>query len=174
MTLDHSSRADLMRASLSHSIGESQFEHMLYGSFEEFLKKADAVYYESDSSGNRRHMRWANYSARDHEYGRPYVVVGTEFFARFVKGIIEFSQNQTTWHQEFARRWHERRQYNIRKLMEAHMQQNYKGKIEFPEMISIDEAQKLFCDPLPIKGTKYDVLHKRYNLQAKSEANPDY
>ena len=167
MTLDHSSITDVMRALLSRGIGESQFDHMPYDTFEEFLKKADAVYYESDSNEKRRNMRWANYSARDHESGRPYVVVGTEFFARLVKGIIELSHNQSTWHQDFTQRWHERRRHDIRKLMETHARQNFKEKIEFPEMVSIDEAQKLFSDPLSVKSTKYETLHKRYTLQEK-------
>ncbi len=88
-------------------------------------------------------MRWAHYSARDHEYGRPYVVIGTKFFARLVRGVIGLSHREWTWDKGFARRYHERRQYSTRKLMEAHAMQNFREKIDFPEMISIDESLKI-------------------------------
>ena len=62
--------------------------------FEDFLKKADSVYYAGDISKKRKNMRWEHYSARDHEYGRSYVVIGTNFFARLVKGIIRLSHQK--------------------------------------------------------------------------------
>ena len=164
-TLDHSGPKDLMRAILGGSRGESEFTRMPYDTFESFLMKADAIYYKADSDGKRKNMRWPLYSARDHEYGRPYVVVGTEFFARLVKGIIELSDNQSTWHEDFARRWHERRQHNIKKIMDAHARQNYKETMEFPEMIPIEQAMQRFRSPLPQKSVTYDSLHKRYHLR---------
>lgn len=165
MTLDHSSVSDLVRAIFSRDKGESEFNRMPDDSFEEFLVKADSVYYKADSSGKRRNMRWANYSARDHEYSRGYVVVGTEFFARLVKGIIELSRNQSTWHKDFARRWHERRQDNIRKIMEAHAKQNFEEKLELPEMISIEQSMDIVSQGLPEKQESYDSLHDRLEFE---------
>ena len=170
MTLDHSGPKELMRAIIGGSHGESEFIRMPHDMFESFLTKADAVYYKADSSGKdsagkRKNMRWAHYSARDHEYGRPYVVVGTEFFARLVKGIIELSDNQSTWNEDFAKRWHERRQHNIKKIMDAHARQNYRETMEFPEMIPIEQAMERFRSPIPQKLATYDSLHKRCHLR---------
>lgn len=165
MTLDHSSVGDMMGAMLGLGGGHSEFSRMPDDTFELFLTKADAVYYGSDTDGTRRNMHWAKYSARDHEYGRPYVVIGTEFFARLVRGVVEFSEeNQATWHEDFVTRWHERRQHNIKKIMEAHARELYDETIELPEMVSIDRTMNLFRLPLPQKPATYDSLHARYNF----------
>ena len=65
VTLDHSSFKQL----LTPPEGESDFAQLPCGNFREFLVKADVAYY------GRRNMRWAHYRARDHERGRPLVVV---------------------------------------------------------------------------------------------------
>ena len=88
-------------------------------------------------------MRWGHYSARDHEQGRPYVVIGPEFFARLVNGIMQLSHQRWTWDAEFARRWHQHRQYNAMETMKALAKQNLREPIEFPEMMPIDEAMRV-------------------------------
>lgn len=91
MTLDHANGFVPMGF---FSGKESKFKKIPFSTFGEFLQKADAVYYESDVKGSRKNMRWAQYSARDHEYGRPYVVVGRKFFARLVGGVVGLSHRQ--------------------------------------------------------------------------------
>ena len=79
ITMDHSSTRRQLLIPLEE---ESCFSRLPCGNFREFLVKADAAYY------GQRNMRWAHYSARDHERGRPYVVIGTRFFARLVQGLV--------------------------------------------------------------------------------------
>lgn len=142
MTLDHlKDHGDLIVPTES----TSDFSKMPYKTFVEFLQKADSVYYEtdiSDKSGNthRKDMRWSHYSARDHEYGRTYVTVGTEFFARLVKGVVGLSNQAWTWHEDFAQRQIVRRQYNIEQIVKTHLMQNFDGEVNLPEMISVDKA----------------------------------
>ena len=151
----------------------SAFEKMPFGSFGEFLRKADAVYYESDVTGMRRNMRWAHYSARDHEYGRSFVVVGAKFFARLVAGIVGLSQRPWTWDLAFRARWHERRQRNVGKIVAIHLKQSFKEEIELPEMKSHDDmaagygigrAGQNFRKP----GT-YKLLHKKWKLESNAQ-----
>lgn len=169
MTLDH---ADV-GGSLSEGTKEiSEFEKLPYSNFSEFLEKADATYYKADSLGKRKDMRWAHYTARDHEYGRPYVMVGTKFFARLVKGVVKLSRQQWIWHPEFRRRWHERSQYTIEKLVHDHLMQRFQSVPELPEMKSVKEMEA-FC-----QGTRdgkqfrqpqaYKSLHKELRLHSKT------
>lgn len=140
MTLDHADWAG------SLSLGKKEidgFKQLPYGNFSEFLKKADAVYYRADANGQRGNMRWAHYSARDHEYGRPYVVAGIKFFARLVKGVVLLSNQQWTWHPDFRRRWHHRRQYVIDKLVRTHIDQSYRDGAELPEMKTIEQMEEV-------------------------------
>ena len=135
MTLDHVDGDPLFS-----DTGEiSEFEKLPYSNFNGFLKKADAVYYKAYSQGPRKDLRWAHYSARDHECGRPYVVAGIKFFARLVKGVIELSRQQWIWHPEFRQRWHERSQYIIKKLVHDHLMQRFQNVPELPEMKSVGE-----------------------------------
>ena len=86
MTLDHVGVEGLFIAQRG-----SEFSEMREDTFENFLTKADQSYYERDMPNAKRRddMRWSHYSARDHEPGRPYVVIGPEFFARLVRGIVQ-------------------------------------------------------------------------------------
>ena len=125
----------------------SDFLKMSHRTFENFLQKAGSVYYEGDipdKQGNthRKNMRWAHYSARDHEYGRPYIVIGTEFFARLVAGIVALSKDVRIWDKDFARRYIERRQYNIKNRINIHLKQDFRESIDLPDMITIDETIK--------------------------------
>ena len=141
MTLDHADWG----LSLSSGVKEMfQFEKLPLQTFSEFLEKADAVYYRDDTKGKRGNMRLAHYSARDHEYGRPYVVAGTKFFARLVKGVVDLSNQQWTWHPDFRLRWHHRRQCTIDSLVRAHFEQSYQGDAEPPEMKPIEQMETLF------------------------------
>ena len=60
ITMDHSSVSHLLMAPET----ESAFSNLPDRTFREFLNKADVAYYGD------RNMRWAHYSARDHEPGR--------------------------------------------------------------------------------------------------------
>ena len=161
-TMDHSPIQELF----SHPDGTSDFAQMPYDTFEKFLSKADAVYYEGDTpgKGKRRNMRWANYTARDHESGRPYVTIGEYFFARLVQNIIQLSHEPWTWHKDFLDHFIIRHKYNIMKRMEILAEQHLKDEVLWPEMISDDKMKKslLFLPENPEIGKgSYDHLHTR-------------
>ena len=146
---------------------------MSHETFVKFLKKADSVYYAGDTSKTkmRENMRWAHYSARDHEYGRPYVVIGTKFFARLVRGIISLSNVKWTWDEGFARRQFERHLYLVKKRIKVLADQNCLGEIDIPEMVSIDEWLKrsTAMGGPPKRSAKrgYDFLHAKWKISTK-------
>ena len=145
ITRHHTVRSELLFP--PHST--SDFAKMQVNDFVEFLDKADASYYESDipdkqGKTKRRNMRWADYSARDHEYGRLYAVAGVMFFARLAKEFVELGKHQSIWHPDFALRWWNRRQYIVGALLENHAKQNFPEKVEFPEMITPEEAMERY------------------------------
>lgn len=170
LTLDHSQGfGELLGVKIDR--GLSKFEQMPHDTFEAFLKKTDAVYYEADSNGTRKNIRWAHYSSRDHEYGRPYVIVGCDFFARLVCGVVGLSHEPWTWDEGFARRWHARSQYIIGKLMRAHLKQNYEEDVVLPEMKSIESSMLWFRESVrklrPLE--MFDLLHTPYKLTSEPE-----
>ena len=162
MTLDHLQGFENL---IGLTEEDSDLSKMSEDTFTHFLDKADATYY------GKKNMRWAHYSARDHEYGRPYVVVGSEFFARLVQGIVLLSNQQWVWNKTFSRRFHGRRQYNISELMKAHIDQNFTKPVELPPMISIDEAMRDHDFTPPRSRGSYDYLHKRLDLKSKGNNN---
>lgn len=170
MTLDHS---DVGRSLSAGGKEISEFQQLRFQTFDEFLKKADAVYYRDDTKGQRGNMRLAHYSARDHEYGRPYVVAGTKFFARLVKGVAGLANQQWTWHPDFRLRWHQRRQYIVENLVRIHMQQSYQEDAEPPEMKPVEQMEAL--SQWPYDGKKfrqpqaYKNLHKKLLLQSMTK-----
>ena len=171
MTLDHS---DGFRSLFgSSSGGYSTFTQMPDDSFESFLAKADAVYYEGDNTVRRRNMRWANYSARDHEYGRLYVIIGTEFFGRLVNGIVKLSDEQWIWNDGFKKRWHQRRLYIINNIMNSHAMQNYKSPVDLPEMISVEESMRRADEWKPKYPENYTHLHRKFELSSKGKDEND-
>lgn len=141
MTLDHLSNfSDLIFPQKN----QSDFEKLSYETFEKFLLRSDEVYYASDFSdedGNaqRKNMRWEHYSYRDHEYGRPYHVVGTKFFARLVQEVITLANESWTWSESFARRFFKRRQYVIKNKINQLIVQSFGKELDLPEMIGIEE-----------------------------------
>ena len=150
----------------------SDFREMPEETFEDFLKKADSVYYSGDISKKRKNIRWEHYSARDHEYGRSYVVIGTKFFARLVRGIISLTHQRWMWDEGFARRQCERHLYLVKKRMKGLADQNFREEINLPEMISIDEWLKRYTamGGPPKKSSKhdYDFLHAKWRISPKS------
>ena len=138
-TTDHVDDEDLI---FPRETTPSKFSQMPLRTFEEFLDKADASYYESDITGKRRDMRWADYYFRDHEYGRPYTVVGVEFFARLVKEIVTLSRQHWTWHTDIVERWRERHQYIVVDLMETLAEQNLEEGTKFAEPLSTDKVME--------------------------------
>ncbi len=140
LTLDHTDFA----GSLSSGVDEiTEFRQLPFRTFREFLRKADAVYYKTGIDAKRKNMRWTHYSARDHEYGRPYVVAGTKFFARLVKGLVGLSNQQWTWHPDFRLRWHRRRQYIVSNVVRVHIEQSYQDDPELPPMKPIEQMETL-------------------------------
>ena len=154
ITLDHSSFRQLLMPPQT----ESDFSRMPCGSFREFLLKADVAYY------GRRNMRWAHYSARDHERGRPYVVVGTRFFARLVQGLVELAGEQWMWDEQFAKRWHERRRLIVRHVVNAHIRQSFIGNPDLPELISVDEMMELYRSMKSSRTDDYESLHVKWEF----------
>ena len=167
ITRHHTRRAELLFPPPS----TSEFAKLPANTFVQFLDKADASYYESDipdrqGKTKRRNMRWADYSARDHEYGRQYAVAGVTFFARLAKEFVELGSNQAIWHPEFALRWWTRRQYIVGKLLEDHASQNFREAVEFPEIITPEEAidrykPKIWDPAARIKRGYENLRHKR-------------
>ena len=171
MTLDHVGVEGLFIAQRG-----SEFSEMREDTFENFLTKADQSYYERDMPNAKRRddMRWSHYSARDHEPGRPYVVIGPELFARLVRGIVQLSHQPWTWNRGFAQRWHQHRQYNAMERMKALAQQTLSEPVEFPELMPIDEAMRVFGgvgEPAR-HGPKggYDYLHSALEFESKGGA----
>ena len=170
MTLDHTN-GSLPFGDLTGK--PSEFKKMPFSTYGEFLRKADSFYYESDVTGKRMNMRYSHYSARDHEYGRPFVVVGTKFFARLVAGIVGLSRQPWTWDPAFRARALERRQRNLGKTVETILNQSFKEEIELPEMKTLDEMEDFFRvdgggRDFRKPGT-YKLLHKKWKLETKDE-----
>ena len=170
-TRDHSSFEDFFPQQ-----AESNFSKMPYKTFEQFLKKADSSYYEGDlpdKKENRRtpDMRWSHYSARDHEFGRPYSVVGEEFFSRLVKEIIALSQQPWVWGKDFARRHWERHQYVVQRKMRGLADQNFDGKVDFPALVPIEKYDSFHAGfkDLPANAVKrsYEIHHIRWDFESK-------
>lgn len=149
----------------------SKFMQMPYTTFEEFLDKADASYYESDVTGKRRDLRWSDYWHRDHEYGRPYTVVGVDFFARLVKGVVALSHHPWTWDTALFEGWQQRDQEVRVRRMEAIAKQYLKPGTEFAEPVSKDELMERHNEQSDMvkNGLARDVSADRANLHTKWE-----
>ena len=176
-TLDHSSPKDMI---FPRDTGPSDFSKMPYKTFEQFLDKADASYYESDILDKRgntilRNMRWSHYSARDHEYARPYVVVGVEFFARLVKGIITLSNQPWIWDKEFAERFFERHQNFAIDKLKVLAKQNLEGEVEFPDPIPVKHLLDSYMSfsensrihSAEVEKTDYSIHHTKLRYVSK-------
>ena len=155
ITMDNSSVRHLLMPPES----ESDFSKLPCRNFPEFLNKADVAYY------GRRNMRWAHYSARDHERGRPYVIVGTRFFARLVQGLVEMANEQWMWDEQFAKRWHERRRVIVGDLVRTHIQHSFAGNPELPELTSIDEMMKSYRSTRSSRTDDYDNIHVKWEFR---------
>ena len=163
VTMDHSN----VRQILMPADGESDFSRLPCGNFREFLHKADVAYY------GHRNMRWSHYSARDHERGRPYVVVGTRFFARLVRGLVEMADEQWIWDEEFARRWHERRRTIVGDQVRIHIKQSYTVTPELPELVSADEMMKSFRSERSTRTDDYDSIHVKWKFDQALQTGDD-
>ena len=146
---------------------ESDFSQLPCRNFREFLTKADVAYY------GHHNMRWAHYSARDHQRGRLYIAVGTRFFARLAQNLIELSNQQWMWDEQLARRWHERRRLVIGGLVRTHIRQSFTENPELPEMISVDDMMAWFSSREPSGTHNYDKLHSQWfhNRPTKDSKN---
>lgn len=160
ITMDNSS----FRQLLTPPEDETDFSRLPCRNFREFLAKADAAYY----GGNN--LRWAHYSARDHERGRPYVVVGTRFFARLVQGLVGMANEQWMWDEQFAARWHERRRVIIRDVVRIHIRQSFTGEPELPDLKTVEEMTEWFRSRISSRTDDYDSIHGKwkFNRAARS------
>ena len=163
VTMDHSSFHQL----LIPLKGQSDFTRLPRGNFREFLVKADVAYY------GRRNMRWAHYSARDHERERPYVVVGTRFFARLVQGLVEMADEQWMWDEQFARRWHEQHHMIIRDVVRTHLRQSFTGEPELPDSTPTDEIMESYRSRRSSRTDDYDSMHAKWPFNRPTQANDD-
>ena len=163
ITMDNSAVSQL----LMPTKGETDFSRMPCRNFREFLTKADVAYY-----GNRN-MRWGHYSARDHQRGRPYVVVGSRFFARLAQSLVELGNQQWMWNEQLARRWHERRRSIIGKLVNSHIRQSFTKKLELPEMRSVDDMMEQFRSMKFLHKKDYDRLHGRWTFDRVGQDSDD-
>ena len=114
----------------------SEFEDMPFGTFKEFLQKADKSYYGTNNT------RYNDYAYRDHETGRPYYVAGMDLFARLTKELVSLYQQPKIWHPEFASRFFERKNDNIKQKVDTLIIQNFVEKFELPAMISPQDQHK--------------------------------
>jgi len=156
LTMDNSTFDQLLMPLES----ESEFSRRPCRNFREFLVKADEAHY------GRHNMRWAHYSARDHERGRPYVVVGTRFFARLVQGLVGMAAEQWMWHPQLTRRWYERHHMIIGDLVRSHFKQSFVGKPELPAMITVDEMMESRRSMRSSRTDDYDSLHVKWLLRS--------
>ena len=163
MTMDHSSFEQLLMPPEE----ESDFSKMPSGNFQQFLAKADVAYYR------KRNMRWAHYSARDHEPGRPYVTVGTRFFARLVRGLVSMSHKQWMWDERFSRRWHERQQILVGDSVRTRITKFYEGNPDLPEMIPVEKMMERSRSPSKRspRADDYDSLHLKLTFTRKQKSN---
>ena len=162
-TMDHSKIGDLF----AQPDGTSEFARMPFETFEQFLAKTDAVYYEDDAprrSGQRRNMRWGNYAARDHETARPFVAVGVRFFGRLVQQLIQLGNAAWTWHEDYFTRMLARRRYKIMERLKILALQNLEQEVQWPEMIGEDKMREYLIHPYngPSVGQgDYSNLHSK-------------
>ena len=160
-TMDHSGFFQL----LTLPDGQSDFARLPCGNFPEFLAKADVAYY------GQRNMRWAHYSARDHEPGRTYVVVGTRFFGRLVQGLAAMANEQWMWEEQFARRWHERRQRNVEDLVRHNLEQSFEGAQQMPDSKPVDEMME-WCRSMRTRRTDdYDSIHAKWRIERVAQTD---
>ena len=149
---------------------KSDFGQLPQATFPEFLAKADSMYYASDLQGCRRNMRWEDYASRDHESGRPYAVIGCEFFARLVSGIVNLSDDQRLWDDDFALRWHERSRHIVGETVRLHLVQRYEKGSELAQMRTpedmLSEARQSY-QPAKVLDS-YDSLHITVRLESVS------
>ena len=170
-TMDHSTFRDLF----APPDGTSAFAAMPIDTFEQFLGKADAVYYEDDAprrSGRRRNMRWGNYSARDHEIGRPFVTVGARFFGRLVQEFVRLGGQAWTWHGDYLARALARRRHTIMERLRVLAKQNLDQEVQWPEMVGDEKMLEYFIDPYhgPSVGKRsYSHLHTTLKWDAVPE-----
>ena len=159
ITMDNSS----VRQLLTPPEDESDFSRLPCRNFREFLAKADVAYYGGHN------MRWAHYSARDHERGRPYVVAGTRFFARLVQALVRMANEQWMWDEQFAARWHERRRVIIRDVVRNHIRQSFTREPELPDLTPVDDMMESFRSMRSSRTDDYDSIHVKWKFNRAAQ-----
>ena len=150
ITLDHS---DFGQAVFPQE-QETAFSKLPCRNFREFLHKADQAHYD------RRDLRWSQYSARDHERGRPYVVVGSRFFARLVQRLVGMAQgSHWIWHKGILERWCERRRAVVPNLVRNLVSQEFVEDVDLPDLIPFDAMMDRAARRGSWRTDDYDSLH---------------
>ena len=122
--------------------------------FNEFMREADGSHYGQN-------MIWARYASRDSEMGRPYMIIGTRFFCRLIKGMVELSSGQWTWHPDLVKRWNNLRRRNVIDLMKTLASQNLEGEVDWPPEKSIAGMVEMFTKN-PTFASE-DQMREHYN-----------
>ena len=164
ITLDYSGIGQILGAEDDNS----NFSRLPCHNFPEFLAKADVAYYGD------RNMRWAHYSARDHESGRLYIVIGSRFFARLVRGLVRMADEQWMWDERFARKWCERRQEIVRTSVDANIRQSFAKAPELSDPKSVDEMMEYFRSYRSTRTDNYDSLHIKVRIERACQATESY
>ncbi|MCY4265818.1 MAG: hypothetical protein OXE78_13340 [Gammaproteobacteria bacterium] len=118
-------------------------------------------------------MRWAHYSARDHESGRLYIAIGSRFFARLIQGIVQMADEQWMWHEAFNRRWYERRHELVRTLVHANIKQSFLKGSELPDPKPVDEMMERFGSDRSRRTDNNHSLHSKLRIGRKSKTFED-
>ena len=163
-TMDHSDFSQLL---IPPGEGQSDFAQLPCGNFPEFLAKTDIAYY------GQNNMRWAHYSARDHERGRTYVVVGTRFFGRLVQGLVAMAAGQWMWEEKFARRWHERRQVIVGDLVRHNLEQSFEGAPQMPDPKPVEVMMEWGRSTGTQRTADYDSIHAKWRFDRVAQRDDE-
>ena len=83
-----------------------------------------------------------------------------------VRGIVEVSNKQRLWHDDFARRWHERSRYIVSRRVELLVAQRYRKGGKLAEMRPVEEMLRKAREIYRPAGAldSYDLQHRRVEL----------
>ena len=133
-------------------------------SFEDLLTKADQSCYSEN-------MHMAHYAIRQFEYGKPFTQIGSIFFDRLIKEIINTASDQSIWHLEFRHRWLNRSLYIRKRNIGIHLEQLANNSDEAQKTIqykSLEEYMKDGLDrkdPGPCDPNLHNFLHSKIKLR---------
>ena len=128
-----------------------------YRDFPSFLRKVDSIYYDG------KNIQWTKYGFRDYESGRPYAVAGTEFFGRFVKGVVFLATQPWVWDSSIKERWHEIHTHLVKEKIDGLILENCTGPSYKPTMKTLQEYATLHLPKQP-SCPDYSLMHRRLDI----------